>query len=236
MTATLSETADWFNLPIQYGYVQYVNTEKKVYHIYLTNSALVYEHYERKELEKGDFVKLRQYKKKVKEESKTFLCNVQKCTEDEAIEKFKCRIVAVDDVNNQRKLFHFVLGPRLVSGILHYDQTDLRPSVGDCIKIHYFVREINDKKYPGKQKKLVEVLRAEVTDESNNDLIKHISGYLELNYKDRYNAGDPDFAFIGDYYVHKTVLEKYDITSNCHVDAKVVYTGDDKWKVYEIEK
>lgn len=236
LAATLSETADWFNLPIQYGYVQYVNTEKKVYHIYLTNSTLVYEHYERKELEKGDFVKLRQYKKKVKEESKTFLCNVQKCTEDEAIERFKCRIVAVDDVNNQRKLFHFVLGPRLVSGILHYDQTDLRPSIGDCIKIHYFVREINDKKYPGKQKKLVEVLRAEVTDESNNDLIKHISGYLELNYKDGYNAGDPDFAFIGDYYVHKTVLEKYDITSNCHVNAKVVYTGDDKWKVYEIEK
>lgn len=236
LTATLSETADWFNLPIQYGYVQYVNTEKKVYHIYLTNSTLVYEHYEWKELEKGDFVKLRQYKKKVKEESKTFLCNVQKCTEDEAIEKFKCRIVAVDDVNNQRKLFHFVLGPGLVSGILHYDQTDLRPSVGDCIKIHYFVREINDKKYLGKQTKLVEVLRAEVTDESNNDLIKHISGYLELNYKDGYNAGDPDFAFIGDYYVHKTVLEKYDITSNCHVNAKVVYTGDDKWKVYEIEK
>lgn len=236
LTATLSETTDWFNLPIQYGYVQYVNTEKKVYHIYLTNSTLVYEHYERKELEKGDFVKLRQYKKKVKEESKTFLCNVQKCTEDEAIEKIKCRIVAVDNVNNQRKLFHFVLGPRLVSGILHYDQTDLRPSVGDCIKIHYFVREINDKKYLGKQTKLVEVLRAEVTDESNNDLIKHISGYLELNYKDGYNAGDPDFAFIGDYYVHKTVLEKYDITSNCHVNAKVVYTGDDKWKVYEIEK
>lgn len=64
-------------------------------------------------------------------------------------------------------------------------------------------------------------------------MIKHISGYLELNYKDRYNDEDPDFAFIGDYYVHKTVLEKYDITSNCHVNAKVVYTGDDKWKVYE---
>ena len=69
----------------------------------MTDSTLVYEHYERKELEKGDFVKLRQYKKKVKEESKTFLCNIQKCAEDEAIEKFKCRIAAVDDVNNPQK-------------------------------------------------------------------------------------------------------------------------------------
>ena len=236
LTATLSETADWSILPFQYGYVQYVNTEKKVYHIYLTNSTLVYEHYERQKLEKGDFVKFRQYKKKVKEENRIFLCDVQKCTEDEAIKKFKCRIAAVDDVNNQRKLFHFVLGPKLISGILHYDQTDLRPSVGDCIKIHYFVREINDKKNPGKQKKILEVIKAEVTNESNNDLIKYISGYLELNYKDMHNDGNPDFAFIGDYYVHKTILEKYNIISNCHVNAKAVYTGDGKWKVYEIEK
>lgn len=236
LTATLSETADWSILPFQYGYVQYVNTEKKVYHIYLTNSTLVYEHYERQKLEKGDFVKFRQYKKKVKEENRIFLCDVQKCTEDEAIKKFKCRIAAVDDVNNQRKLFHLVLGPKLISGILHYDQTDLRPSVGDCIKIHYFVREINDKKNPGKQKKILEVIKAEVTNESNNDLIKYISGYLELNYKDMHNDGNPDFAFIGDYYVHKTILEKYNIISNCHVNAKAVYTGDGKWKVYEIEK
>ena len=47
LTAIPSETADWFNLPIQYGYVQYINTEKKVYHIYLTDSTLVYEPYER---------------------------------------------------------------------------------------------------------------------------------------------------------------------------------------------
>lgn len=189
-----------------------------------------------RKFEKGDFVKLRQYKKKVKEENKIFLCDVQKCTKDEAIEKFKCRIAAVDDVNNQRKLFHFVLGPKLVSGILHYDQTDLRPSVGDCIKIYYFVREINDKKNLGKQKKLVEVLKAEITNEINNDLIKHISGYLELNYKDWCDDGVPDFAFISDYYVHKTILEKYNITSNCHVNAKAIYAGDGRWKIYAIEK
>lgn len=31
-----SETADWADLPIKYGYIQHVNTEKKVYHIYST--------------------------------------------------------------------------------------------------------------------------------------------------------------------------------------------------------
>ncbi len=236
LAAAPSETTDWSSLPIQYGYVQHINIEKKVYHIYSTDSTLFFEHYEQQELSKGDFVKLRQYKKKVKEESKTFLCNVQKCTEDEAIEKFKCRIVAVDDVNNLRQLFHFVLGPKLISGILHYNKTELRPSVGDFIKIHYFVRKIDDKKNLDKQKKVIEVLKAESTNEINSSLIKNITGYLELKYKDMYDEGDPDFAFIGDYYVHKTILEKYDINSNCQVNAKAIYAGDGKWKVYEIEK
>ncbi|MBQ7869170.1 MAG: tetratricopeptide repeat protein [Prevotella sp.] len=232
----IAEEYAYEDLPIQYGYVQYVNTEKKVYHIYLTDSTLVYEHYVHQEFEKGDFVKLRLYKKNVMEENKISLCNVQKCTKDEAIENFNCRIVAVDDVNDQRKLFHFVLGPKLISGILHYNQTDLRPSVGDCIKIHYIIREINDKNNPGKQKKLVEVLMAKVADEINDKLIIYISGYLELKYKDTNNGVNPDFAFINDYYVHKDILKKYGIISNRNVNAKAVYTGNNKWKVFEIEK
>lgn len=236
LTATLSETEDWANLPIQYGYVQYVNTEKRVYHIYLTDSTLVYEHYEQQKLKTGDFVKLRQYNKRVKEETKTFYCCIHKCVDDEAIDKFKCGIGAVDDVNSQRQLFHFVLGHNLGSGIIHYNQTDLRPSVGDCIKIHYFVRDVKDKKSPNNQKKVVEVLRSEASNEINNDLIRNISGYLQLNYRDWNEDGDLDFAFIGDYYVHRSILKKYDIISDCHVNAKAVYTGAGKWKVYEIEE
>ena len=236
LIAAPSETEDWFSLPEQYGYVQYVNTEKKVYHIYLTDSTLSYERYDCQKFEKGDFVKLYRYDKMVKEENKTILYNIRKCPENEAIEHFKSRIVAVDDVNSQRQLFHFVLGPNLISGILHYDQTCLRPSVGDCIKIYYFVRKVNDKKNPSKPQKIVEVLKAEIADEINDKLIKHIYGYLELKYKDMNDGENPDFAFINDYYVHKNILRKYGITSNCNVNAKAVYTGDNKWKVYEIMK
>ena len=140
----------------------------------------------------------------------------------------------MDDVNTQKQLFHFVLGPKKISGILHFDQTELRPSVGDCLVIHYYVREIDDKKNPGRQKKVVEVIKAEATDEVNSELVKTISGFLELKYRGGMDWGTPDFAFIGDYYVHKSLLDKYKIHSDCHVDAKVVLTGDDKWRVYEI--
>ena len=229
-----SDTRDWGSLPINYGYIQHVNTEKNVYHIYSTDSTLVFEHYEHQLLKAGDFVTLRQYKKQVKEETRTFFCDIQKCSQEEALDKFKSGIVAVDDVNDAKQLFHFVLGPKLISGILNYDQTALRPSVGDCIKIYYFVREIDDKKNPGHQKKVVEVIKSESTDEVNGDIIKNISGYLELKYK--YGEDTPDFAFVGDYYVHKSILRKYNITSDCRVTGKAIYAGDGKWKVIEINR
>ena len=83
---------------------------------------------------------------------------------------------------------------------------------------------------------VIEVLKAEVTDEVNSDLVKEIEGTLELKYRGHYHDGIPDFAFIGDYYVHKTILDKYNIFSDCYVKAKAIYAGDDKWKVFEITK
>ena len=231
---TPSETPDWQILPVKYGYVNHINTEKKVYHIYSTDSKPVYEHYEHQLLQKGDFVSFRQYKKNVRGEEKEFFVSIQKCEGNEAIEHFKCRIVAVDDVNEHHQLFHFVLGPKLISGLLHFDQTELRPAVGDFIQIYYYVRIIEDKKNPGLQKKVIEVVKAEATDEINGDLVKIITGILEMKYRNHYDSEEPDFAFIGDYYVHKSILKKYHIDSDCRVKAKVIYSGDGKWKVFEI--
>lgn len=234
LIAAPSDKEDWLSLPVNYGYVQHVNEEKKVYHIYSTESNLSYEHYENQALKKGDYVTFRQYKKKIKDEEKIFFCGIRKCDETEALEHFKSRIVAVDDVNESKQLFHFVEGPKLISGLLHYNETELRPSVGDCIKIHYFVREKEDKKNPGHQKKVVEVIKAEATDEVNTTAIKTITGTLVLKYKDPYSDSEADFAFIGDYYVHKTILQKYGIKSDCHVTAKTLYAGNGRWKVFEI--
>lgn len=235
---TQSEAEDWSTIPYKYGYVDHVNVEKKVYHIYSKEGVLLFEHFNKQSVDKKDYVKFRQYKKKVKDEIKTCICGVQRCSLEEAVQNFKSRIVAVDDINENKKLFHFVLGPGLIDGIIHYDQTDLRPSVGDCIKIYYFVKVIEDKKRPGSKKKIIEVLKSESTDIVDGNLIKEISGTLELKYKDDYFDEDykptPDFAFVGDYYVHKSILKKYNITSDCYVRAKIVYSGGGKWKVFQI--
>lgn len=235
LVISTSDVNDWLSLPIKYGIVQHVNTEKKAYHIYSTESVLSYEHYKTQSLNKGDFVTFRQYKKKVKEETKVFFCDIRKCDPVEGLQQFECRTVVVDDVNTQKQLFHFVLGLYQLSGILRFDQTELRPSVGDCIVIHYYERKIDDKKNPGHQKRVIEVIKAEATDEINSELVKTIYGLLELKYRSGWARGKPDFAFIDDdYYVHQSLLDKYKIHSDCYVEAKAVLTGDGKWRVYEI--
>lgn len=45
----------------------------------------------------------------------------------------------------------------------------------------------------------------------------------------------PDFAFLGEYYVPQYLLEKYNISLNCQVKAKIIYSGT-KWKLIDIEK
>ena len=240
-----SSLEDWSILPLKYGYINHINPEKKAYHIYNQESNLIFEHFETQQFQKGDYVSFRQFKKVVKDETKTEACCLTKVDEEEALQHFKSRIVGVDDVNEQKQLFHFVLGPKLISGILHYDQTPIRPKVGDFLKITYYVREKKEVKKPGDNKKVVEVLRVEQTDEVNDNIVRNISGLLELKYKgekydwyddeDGYGGyGDADFAFIGDYYVHKSILRKYNIDVDCRVSAKAIYTGDGKWKVYEI--
>ncbi|MGP1409826.1 MAG: tetratricopeptide repeat protein [Porphyromonas endodontalis] len=228
--------ADWLPLPIKYGYIQHVNTEKKVYHIYSTDSNLVYNRFEEQVLEKGDFVTFRQYTKKIKEEERVFTVDVKKCEKSEGLAQFKSRIVVIDHMDPQKQLFHFVSSdPKRISGNLPYDKTELRLAIGDFIKIHYYKR-IKKMINAGQETEVIEVLKAEVTDEVNSDLVKEIEGTLELKYRGHYHDGIPDFAFIGDYYVHKTILDKYNIFSDCYVKAKAIYAGDDKWKVFEITK
>ncbi|MBR5352489.1 MAG: hypothetical protein IK126_02160 [Bacteroidales bacterium] len=234
LAITTSDLDDWASLPIDYGYIQYINTEKKVYHIYSTASVFFPIPYEKIDLQVGDFVRFRKYKKSIKGQEKEYGRKIEKSEESVVLNLFKTRIVAVDDVNMAKQLFHFVLGPKLLDGILHFNQTDLRPAIGDCIKIYFYVRRIDDKKNVGHSKKVIEVIKAELADEINSSLVKEVEGELKIKYRNGIGGGEPVFAFVGDYYVHHSILKKYNIDSDCHVKAKVVYTGDNKWKVYEI--
>ena len=70
------------------------------------------------------------------------------------------------------------------------------------------------------------------TEEVNEACIKSVSGELRITYK----SDGSRFGFVEDCYVHNSLLEKYDIQEDCYVDAKKVYTGAGKWKVFELER
>ena len=121
-------------------------------------------------------------------------------------------------------MFHFVFGPPLVSGIVHFDETTVRPRVGACLEMYYCIRKNKE------QKKIVVPLLITKTEEINQACVKSVSGRLTIT--DR--ADGSRFGFVDDYYVHNSILDKYGIESDCRVEAKIVYTGDGKWKVFEL--
>lgn len=226
------ETELWMGLPQKFGYVKSLNEEKKNLYIITQNSEQVFHVFKEKwgSISKGDFVIFREYTITHKEEKKIIINKVNKVEKKAALPNFSSGIVVVDDINKLKNLFHYTFGQGKIGGVVFFSDTSLRPKVGQCLKIWYCV--IKDR--TGEKKSIV--LHMEKTDEMNQNAIKTIQGRLKLKYKDGLGDGTPDFALIGDYYVHRSVLCEYNITTDCNVTADVIYTGQGRWKVIRIHR
>lgn len=234
LVAEKSEKKHWEILEDTFAIVDYINKEKNIIHAITMENKEVFFPQIKPELQIGDFVTAKSYIKKVKDENRTELRQIQKMDKGSVISKFQTQIAIVDGVNEQKQLFHFVISSKL-QGIVKFTETNLRPSEGDFIKLSFATKTDKDKKLR------VKILNIELTEEVNPNLRKDITGLLEIKYKDyNYDEDIPDFAFIGDYYVPKYLLEKHNISYDCRVRARVIY-GEDKmkrpkWKVIEIER
>lgn len=222
----------WSEFPQKYGYVKNLNEDKKLLSIVTQDSKQVCQVYEKEwgNISKGDYVTFREcvYKKEKGEE--IIIGNLEKVDKDTALSNFKLGIAVVDDVNTSKELFHFTFGPGTIDGIVQFSDTDLRPEVGQYLEMRYCIT----KNVKGEFKALV--LYIAETDEVNLKAVKTIQGHLTLGYRNDSHSNAPDFAFIDNYYVHRSILEKYCITEDCDVTAFAVYAGAGKWKVFEICK
>ena len=250
-----SEKQNWEILKDTFAIVDYINNEKNIIHAITTDNKEVFFPQIQSELQMGDFIRAKIYTKKVKVETRTELRQIQKIDKSSVLSKFQTQIAIVDGVNEQKRLFHFIISPKL-QGIVKYTETSLRPNEGDFIKLSFAIKTDKDRKLR------VKMLSIEPTEEANPNLRKKdITGLLEVKYRNGnysdYNFEDydefsdsvfdkngkliinnkpiPDFAFIGDYYVPKYLLEKNNITCDCRVNARAIYAGD-KWKVTKIER
>lgn len=221
----------WSILPIKYGVIDYVNTNKKTLHIITQDSKQTFYKYVENVFVIDSFVKFREYEDNRKDETRICTANVEVCTTEEALQHMPNRVVVVDDVNEDKKLFHVVLGPGKISDVVRFEQTDIRPAIGDFLRITYCVKKNKE----GKKK--IKFLDIQTSDIGCNGVKGTVAGRLEVKYHDEYcdYNEEPNFAFIKDIYVHRNILKKYNITSDCDVIAKIVLGGDDKWKVYDLE-
>jgi hypothetical protein len=142
-------------------------------------------------------------------------------------------VVAVSGLNEEKKLFHFVMGQNQPSGVIQYKQIKFKPGVGDFLRIRYYLRDKKIDKPSFAKVKVVEAVLVEMTRDKNDDVVRPFSGRLLL----KYHKGEttPGFGFVGDYYVSKNQLVKCGITSDCNVRGKAVLGGDGKWKVFWLE-
>lgn len=236
LTIKDTKLALWSLLPIKYGVVDYVNETKHVLHILTQESKMVFFAYNHL-LNPGTFVKFREYEEKRNAEVKESIVNLVPCTREEAILNMPSRVVVVDDVNEQKQLFHIVFGKNLVSDIIRFEQTSIRPCIGDFLRITYCVKKNKEGK---KQLKIFDI---QPSDEECKGVTNSTEGRLKVGYKgnnvtrDEFgNVGsEPDYAFINDFYVHKNVLKACNIREDCNAIAKLVLGGDNKWKAYDIK-
>lgn len=227
LVAEKLEKIHWGILEDTFAIVDYINKEKSIIHAITTDNKEVFFPQIKSELQIGDFVTAKIYTRKFKDENRTELRQIQKIDKGSVISKFQTQIAIVDGVNEQKQLFHFIISSKL-QGIVKYTETNLRPNEGDFVKLSFATKTDKDKKLR------VKILSIETTEEVNPNLRKDITGIMEMKYKN-YDEENPDFAFIGDYYVPKYLLEKHNITEDCRVNARAIYAGD-KWKVTVIEK
>ena len=219
-------------------YVDYHNKEKKCYHIVSEKQKeLVLSHlpvklnegtfcrcYEVPELKEDthdDYVfldwDLRSTPKKTKP-SKAIFCDL--IEESEGIVKFPFETAVVNSINEGKELFHCVFG-RNSDIIIKFNQTTLRPQIGDYVNVRYIKKESKEGRFFRK------MLAIEPTDSCDKVLKKTVSGSIRLNC----NSKGQLFGFVDDYYVPTHLVEG--INEEDHVCVDVVFNGE-KWQAYKL--
>ena len=214
------------NLPEKCAFIDHINEDKKVYHTISSDGVGIVIPFAQMPFKANvrDFVKLHFIEKAKKLSSKEvfreIIC-IEKVDADEAIEKFPFKRAVVDGVNNVKQLFHCVFGTNK-DIIIKFDDTALRPKIGDYVLIRYAFQKGPDKTF----RKMLDISMSE---EGKVQLRKTVTGEIRINS----NRKGRDFGFVDDYYVDETFL--FDVRDGDEVKIDVVYDGA-KWRTYKLEK
>lgn len=219
-------------------YVDYYNKEKKCYHLVSESEKELLLSYvpfrlqegtfcrcievpEKKEKTDNDFVfyywEISSPPKKVRPSKAIFYDTLNN---NEALVRFPIKTAVVDSVNENKELFHCVFG-RNSDIVIKYNQTTIRPQIGDYVIIRYVTKTSKE------GKDFRKMLTIEKTDTCDKVLKKTITGPIRINY----NSKGHMFGFVDDYYVPTYLLEG--IKEEEPVCVDVVFNGE-KWQAYNL--
>lgn len=252
----------WDILPWSYSYVEYYNHDKGIAHFITNDHKKIFLKDENHRYQVGEFWKGRLLKTFRKRDDKYFdefqLKNLEKVAPDVGISQFQQYLAVIDSINHKKELYHFVVNSK-IDGIIHFDEIDFPVDEGSFVSLHVII-----KKNKHNNTSFIKAIGVKPSEESNENLLKNISGFLSLKYKSEYGTNewgdefgsdleiDPmdeshpswsriaDFGFIAgndhkDYYVSREIIRKAHIYQNCSVTATVVFGGD-KWKTVRLTK
>jgi hypothetical protein len=230
-----SDKRNWESLKDEYAYVEYINRDKGFIHTITTKDKEFFFQDNITKYKVGDIIRGKKLSILRENDFKIELKQISIVEDESLIYMFNKHLAVVDHINIEKNLFHYVVDYS-IHGIIQFDQTELRPNVGDFINI-FAIKKNNNKT----NKSYLKVLGVKETNESSDSLIKTIEGVLEIKHKGFSDIEAlnflviPDFAFIDDHYVSHEILKLNNIMFNCRVLAKLIFTGDN-WKVLSIEK
>lgn len=138
----------------------------------------------------------------------------------DALERFPIETAVVDNINESKELFHCVFG-RDSDIIIKYNQTTIRPQIGDYVRIRYAQKKSKE------GKNFRKMLTIETTDTCDKVLKKAVTGLININT----NSEGKKFGFVDDYYVPTRLLEGINVNELVYVD--LVFNGE-KWQTYNI--
>lgn len=233
---------DWSTLEDEIAVIDYINTEKNVIHVITAKNEEIFFKDDIQKYKVNDFILSKRLETKRKDEVRIELKNIKAIEKETAMDKFDKVLAVVDNINQEKNLFHFVAN-KTIHGIVRFRETDLRPTEGDVFEVR--IAKKTDRK---RNKVIYKAIELEETSERPGNLVKSIQGTLELKYKiggytrdfsdldeDEIREIKPDFGFVNDFYVPKYILKKFNISCDCNVTAKAVFSGE-KWKIIELEK
>lgn len=134
----------WSILPVKYGVIDYVNEKKELLHIITQDSKLTFWGYKGNHPAADTFVRFREYEEKRKSGTRVGIADIKPCSSQEALLHMPSRVAAVDHINYEKRLFHVVLGQSSIGDIVRFDQTEIRPSVGDFLRVSYCLKTSKD--------------------------------------------------------------------------------------------